>query len=124
MDFFTRVGDVTCTLGLPTHSRIHPVFHASCLRNRLGNDVNSVDTSVLVDFTESLVQPHEPECILYFHEQPPRHHVCTHTLVKWKGSCKHTHTLLLLHYSKEVYKGDNIKLNIVEYIQVVHSVTN
>ena len=84
MDSFKGVGDVACTLGLPAHSRVHSVFHASRLRNRLGDDVNIVDTSVLVDFMESLVQPHEPERILDFHERPTRHHVRTHTLVKWK----------------------------------------
>ena len=71
-------------LDLPPHSRVHPVFHVSRLRKRLGNDANIVDTGVLVDYIEPPVQPHEPERILDYHEQRTRHHVRKQALVKWK----------------------------------------
>ena len=79
-----RVGDVTYKLGLPVHSRVHLVFHVCRLRKRLGDDAIIVDTSVLVDFIEPPVQPHEPERILDFHEKLTRHHVRNKSLVRWK----------------------------------------
>ena len=55
-----KVGFVAYKLDLPPHSRVHPVFHVSQLRKRLGIDANVEDIGVLVDYIEPLVQPHEP----------------------------------------------------------------
>ena len=60
------------------------MFHVSGLRKRLYNEDNVVDLGVLVEYTEPLVQPHEPEKILDPHELRTRHHVCRQVLVKWK----------------------------------------
>ena len=79
-----KVGQVAYKLELPASSKVHPVFHVSRLRKRLYSEDNVVDPGILVEYTESPVQPHEPERILDSHELRTRHHVRHQVLVKWK----------------------------------------
>ena len=107
-----KVGSVAYKLDLPPHSRVHPVFHVSRLRKRLGNDANVVDTGVLVDYIEPPVQPHEPERILDYHEQRTRHHVRKQALVKWKdrpeeGSTWENISVLKKRFPTFVFEDEN-----------------
>ena len=43
-----------------------------------------VDLGILVSYTKPLVQPHEPEKILDFHELRTQNHARHQVLVKWK----------------------------------------
>ena len=79
-----KVGQVAYKLELPASSKVHPVFHVSRLRKRLYSEDNVVDPGILVEYTESPVQPHEPERILDSHELRTRHHIRHQVLVKWK----------------------------------------
>ncbi len=71
-------------LELSKTSRVHPIFHVSRLRKRLYNEDIVADPRILVEYTEPLVQPHEPNFFLDFHELRTRHHVRRQVLVKWK----------------------------------------
>ena len=79
-----RVGSLAYKLELLVNSHVHPVFHVSCLRQRLLREDNIVDQDVLVDFIEPPTLPHEPERIIDSHDLRTRHHVRHQVLVKWK----------------------------------------
>ena len=107
-----RIGPVAYKLELPSHSRVHPVFHVSRLRKQLGSDANIVDNGVLVDFIEPPVLPHEPERILDYHEQQTRHHVRRQALVKWKdrpeeGSTWENISVLKKRFPTFVFEDEN-----------------
>ncbi|XP_047978539.1 uncharacterized protein LOC125220408 [Salvia hispanica] len=44
-----RIGSVTYELDLPPTSRVHPVFHVSLLRRRIGDKVESVPLPPLIE---------------------------------------------------------------------------
>ena len=77
-----RVGNVAYKLELPENSKVHPIFHVSCLCKWLHDGDNVVDMGVLVDYIEPPVEPHEPKRILDHHELCTRHHICKQVLVK------------------------------------------
>ena len=107
-----RVGNVAYKLELPEHSKIHPVFHVSRLRKRLHDGDNVVDTSVLVEYTEPPMEPHEPERILDNHELCTCNHICKQVLVKWKdrpdkGSTWENASTLRKRFPQFVFKDKN-----------------
>ena len=79
-----KVGPVAYKLELPATSKVHLVFHVSRSRKRLYDEDNVIDPGVLVEYTETLVQPHECERILDYHDLRTRNHVCRQVLIKWK----------------------------------------
>lgn len=64
-----RVGDSAYKLDLHEHSKVHPIFHVSYLRKRIGKYDSMVDIRVFVDYKEPLSLLHEPECILDVQEK-------------------------------------------------------
>ena len=63
---------------------MHSVFHVSHLRKRLYDQDQVIDFSILVDYEEPHVLPHELEKVLDTHDLRTRHHIQRQVLVKWK----------------------------------------
>ena len=59
-----HIGSSAYHLNLPTHIKIHPVFHASHLKELLGSEDNPVSTKTLVNFEHLASKPHMPDKIL------------------------------------------------------------
>ena len=78
-----KVGKVAYRLDLPPESRIHPVFHVSCLKEKLGQRHKLVVTLPPTD-KEGIVKP-EPEEVLDRRMTKKKGRAVTEILVKWKG---------------------------------------
>ena len=70
-----RIGNIAYKLALPKGSLVHLVFHVSHLRKRLYDHNQVIDSSILVDFEEPQVLPHELEKVLDTHDLRTRHHI-------------------------------------------------
>ncbi|XP_077228595.1 uncharacterized protein LOC143861576 [Tasmannia lanceolata] len=81
-----RIGPIAYKLLLPASAKIHPVFHVSCLKKKLGSGVPShVDLSPLTE--EGLLQP-EPEAILEWRMINRKNQAVTEVLIKWTNMPK------------------------------------
>ncbi|XP_075645648.1 uncharacterized protein LOC142616744 [Castanea sativa] len=74
-----RVGKVSYRLDLPLDSRIHPTFHVSCLKEKLGKHVAVVPSLPFVDATSSLSP--EPVAVLKTRTHNLRSRTITQVLV-------------------------------------------
>ena len=79
-----HVGQVAYQLSLPSHSKLHPVFHVSCLKKVIGTKCQNQTNLPELDEEGSIwLQPQE------FLDQFG-HHLCQHTikevLVQWKDT--------------------------------------
>ncbi|XP_040988952.1 uncharacterized protein LOC121236569 [Juglans microcarpa x Juglans regia] len=79
-----KIGTVAYKLDLPSSSKIHPVFHVSSLKKKLGDQISPLPTLPPVD-AEGNVQP-EPELILDRRMKKLGNHASTEVLVKWLGA--------------------------------------
>ena len=79
-----KVGQVDYKLELQANSKVHLIFHVSCLRKCLIGQERPVDNSVLVEYVEPPILPHEPERVLDYHMLRTRHQVWRQALIKWK----------------------------------------
>ncbi|KAH9303213.1 hypothetical protein KI387_014796, partial [Taxus chinensis] len=77
-----RVGAVAYELELPEHSKIHNVFHVSCLKRALGQHIApSTDLPPLDDEGKLVL---EPKFIIEVRQKKLRNRVITEYLVRWK----------------------------------------
>ncbi|KAH9312974.1 hypothetical protein KI387_028009, partial [Taxus chinensis] len=60
-----KIGTIAYKLELPQTTRIHPVFHVSCLKKVIGQRVSA--QTVLPELDEEGRVILEPECILQTH---------------------------------------------------------
>ncbi|XP_070681377.1 uncharacterized protein [Malus domestica] len=79
-----RIGSVAYKLKLPTDSKIHPVFHVSCLKKHLGPGVSPLTT--LPVMIEDGLQSREPMSILQRRVYRKGNGAGVQLLVHWKGS--------------------------------------
>ena len=75
------MGIVSYKLALPSKSRLHPVFHVSCLKMKLGPNVQSMPTLPPVD-EEGQVSC-EPITVLQSRTKSLRSRVISEVLVQW-----------------------------------------
>ena len=78
-----RVGKVSYRLDLPPDSRIHPTFHVSCLKEKLGKHVAVVPSLPSMDAASSLSP--KPVAILKTRTHNLRSRTVTQVLVQWQG---------------------------------------
>lgn len=78
-----KIGGAAYKLLLPEDSKIHPVFHVSCLKEKLGRRHQLVVTLPPTD-REGVVRP-EPEEILARRMKKARGRAVIKVLVRWRG---------------------------------------
>jgi hypothetical protein len=78
------VGQVTYQLALPSHSKLHPVFHVSCLKKVIGTKCQ-IQTNLpeLVEERSIWLQPH---VVLDQRERRLRQRTIKEVLVQWKDT--------------------------------------
>ena len=67
-----KIGFVAYELEFPPYSRIHPVFHVSCLKKVIGSNIKAQTVLLELDIEGSIIL--EPEAIL---------NKCTFQLLSW-----------------------------------------
>ena len=78
-----KVGEVAYKLDLPASSSIHPVFHVSCLKAKLGQQVTPISKLPSVSTDGNLTL--EPEAILKRRTVQLRSRTITQVLIQWQG---------------------------------------
>jgi len=78
-----KVGEVAYALELPENSRIHNVFHVSCLKKALGKHIRPSSDLPPLDDEGKLIL--EPETILEFEGRRVRKRIIQEYLIKWKN---------------------------------------
>jgi hypothetical protein len=78
-----RVGEVAYELELPKESKIHNVFHVSCLKKAVGQFTNTSEELPPLDEEGQLELV--PEEVLEFRERKLRSRVIRECLIRWRG---------------------------------------
>lgn len=78
-----RVGQVAYELELPQGSKIHNIFHVSCLKKALGSQVTATEELPPTDDEGHLVL--QPEAIIDVREKQLRNRTVREFLVRWKN---------------------------------------
>ena len=78
-----KVGEMAYKLDLPAASLIHPVFHVSCLKAKLGQQVTPISQLPFVSPEGILTL--EPEAILKRRSVKLRSRTITQVLIQWQG---------------------------------------
>jgi len=78
-----KISQVAYGLDLPNHSRIHNVFHVSCLKKVLGNQQKAQTVLPTLDEEGRIVL--EPEAIIATRERRLRSRIIKEYLIKWKN---------------------------------------
>ncbi|XP_018849027.1 uncharacterized protein LOC109012047 [Juglans regia] len=96
-----KIGEVAYCLKLPESSRIHPTFHVSCLKKKVGDSVQPLVTLPPVDRNRE-VQP-EPESVADRRMKKEGNRCITEILVKWKGLTEEENTWEKLWKLQQLY---------------------
>jgi hypothetical protein len=78
-----KISDVALWVGLPDKSRIHNVFHVSCLKRVLGQHQKAQTMLPMLDYEGKIIL--EPEAIIATREKRLRSRVIKEYLIKWKN---------------------------------------
>ena len=78
-----RVGEVAYELELPTSSKIHNIFHVSCLKKALGQQVTATEELLPTDDEGHLVL--QPEAIIDTRERQRWSRKVREYLVRWRN---------------------------------------
>jgi len=96
-----RVGEVAYELDLPREARIHPVFHVSQLKPKLGSACTALPQLPPID-NQGAIRP-EPAQILERRSRPKNNRALTEILVRWEGQTADDATWEEFHALKEAY---------------------
>jgi len=78
-----KLGDVAYRLDLPIDAAIHPVFHVSCLKAKLGH--NYVVISLLSSVNSKGILTLEPIAVLQIRSHKLTNRLITQYLIQWQG---------------------------------------
>ena len=78
-----KIGDVAYRLDLPTDAAIHPVFHVSYLKAKLGH--NHVVVSLLPSVNSKGILTLEPIAVLQTRSHKLTNRLITQYLIQWQG---------------------------------------
>ena len=78
-----KIGTMSYKLELPASSRVHPVFHVSCLKNVIGENL-PVQT-ILPELDEEGKIILEPEMVMEIRTRQLRNQSISEYLIKWKN---------------------------------------
>ena len=90
-----KVGAVSYKLDLPPEAKIHPVFHVSCLKLKLGQKVHPTPTLPFVDADGQVCV--EPIKVLQTRSRSLRSRKIIEVLVQWTGCSSEDATWESLH---------------------------
>jgi len=79
-----RIGQVAYKLDLPSSARVHPIFHVSCLKKKLGHKITPLATLPPVDDKGEILP--EPELIQDRRSTKQRGRAITEVLIHWTGT--------------------------------------
>ncbi|XP_062158714.1 uncharacterized protein LOC133866188 [Alnus glutinosa] len=96
-----KVGEVAYELDLPLESQIHPVFHVSQLKPKLGSSSSVVPKLPPVD-SHGVFQP-EPVEVLDRHSRPHNNRTFIELLVRWEGQTADDATWEEFHSLENAY---------------------
>jgi hypothetical protein len=96
-----KVGEVAYELDLPTNARIHPVFHVSQLKPKLGSSNVAVPTLPHVN-GDRVIQP-KPIALLDRRSRAQDNRAITEVLIRWVGQSLEDATWEEFHASKKAY---------------------
>ena len=102
-----KVGKVAYKLALPISSKIHPVFHVSWLKKKIGNKLN-IHTSLPSSNQEGVLIT-EPQAILARRMVKMGNRVATKVLVQWSGLEKEDATWEFLHKLQQKFPNFSIE---------------
>jgi hypothetical protein len=97
----SMIGIVAYRLDLPSESRLHPVFHVSCLKKKLGQSASPLSSLPPVDLNGEIYP--EPELIVDRRMVKCHGHAATEVLVRWLGASAEDDTWELLWTLQERY---------------------
>ncbi|XP_065621855.1 uncharacterized protein LOC136064253 [Quercus suber] len=78
-----KIGEVAYRLSLPTDAAIHPVFHVSCLKAKLGH--NHVVVALLPSVNSNGILTPKPVAVLQTRSHKLRNRLITQHLIQWQG---------------------------------------
>jgi hypothetical protein len=90
-----KIGLVAYKLNLPVDVKIHPVFHVSCLKKKLGSHVSPLSVLPPMDANGELM--FEPKAVLNHRMCKVANRVVTEVLMHWRGMTKEDSTWELLY---------------------------
>ena len=80
---FQKIGTMAYKLELPASSRVHPVFHVSCLKKVIGE--NLPIQTILLELDEEGKIILEPEVVMETRTRQLRNRSILEYLIKWKN---------------------------------------
>ena len=78
-----KIGTMTYKLELPASSRVHPIFHVSCLKKVIGEKIPVQTIFPELDEEEKIIL--EPEAVTKTRTQQLRNRSISEYLIKWKN---------------------------------------
>ena len=78
-----KIGEVAYRLDLPSNAAIHPVFHVSCLKAKLGH--NHVAVALLPSMNSNGILAPEPVAVLQTRSHKLINRLITQHLIQWQG---------------------------------------